>query len=46
MAPVVKRLTISETGSTSSSGTGVTPFLKVSWPRRVMPLTSWCEIVL
>ena len=37
MAPVAKRFTISETGSTSSIGTaGRTPSLKLKSPRRVI----------
>ena len=42
MAPVEKRLTMLETGSTSSSGTGGrSPSLNFSRPRRVMRFSDW-----
>ncbi|MCY1376665.1 hypothetical protein D9M69_641740 [compost metagenome] len=42
MAPVEKRLTMLETGSTSSSGTTArTPVLNLSNPRRVMRFSDW-----
>jgi hypothetical protein len=42
MAPVAKRLTISDAGSTSSIGTGGrTPSLNVNSPRRVASRLDW-----
>ena len=42
MAPVENRLTMLETGSTSSSGTaGRAPALNFSRPRRVIRFSDW-----